>query len=178
MDPNADLVVNQFFVGITGHRYLGQAVDFVANSLRDRLCLLYQTYSQRLVALSAIAEGADTLFAEAALSLEIPLEVVIPFKSYCEDFLAGLPRERFTRLLSVARHVYELPHTSSSNLAYRDAGFWIVNRSNLLIVVWNEMPSRGIGGTGDVVDYALTLGKPLIIIDPVSQAIKERLLNE
>ena len=40
-----------------------------------------------------------------------------------------------------------------------------------MIFVWDGKPAAGIGGTGDVVDYARALGKPLIVIDRASGAL-------
>lgn len=74
-------------LGIVGHRFLAssETVSFVA---RESTAILKRALSryENVTALSAIAEGADTIFAEAALALGIPLEIVTPFDEYACDF--------------------------------------------------------------------------------------------
>ena len=49
--------------------------------------------------------------------------------------------------------------------AYLDCGMETVNGSDVLLAVWDGEVARGKGGTGDVVGYATSLGKPVIVID-------------
>ena len=49
--------------------------------------------------------------------------------------------------------------------AYLDCGLETVNGSDLLIAVWDGEPARGKGGTADVVEYARSIGRPIIVID-------------
>ena len=63
-------------IGIAGHRFLEnmETVTFVTEQ-----CLSILRKAKRrhnVVALSAIAEGSDTIFAEAAFLLNIPLELL------------------------------------------------------------------------------------------------------
>ena len=68
-----------------------------------------------LRALSAIAEGADTLFAEAALELSIPLDIVRPFQDYAADFRKKVARERYEKLRAAARSEKKLHHHERSD---------------------------------------------------------------
>ena len=122
------------------------------------------------VALSALAEGADTLFAEAALELGVPLEAVTPFKRYIEDF-EGQAQEHYQRLLAQAQVEHRLPHAERSDEAYLAGGLWVVDHCNLLVVVWNGQPAAGKGGTGDVVDYARQVVRPYIHIHTVERTV-------
>ncbi len=164
---------DRFLIGVTGHRHLRGGAKFVVTTLQRVLARLRQAHPEDLVALSALAEGADTCFAEEALALSIPLEAVIPFEGYSEDFPPGLARERFERLLAQACAVHRLPYNARSDEAYLAAGLWITDHSDLLIAVWDEQPARGKGGTGDVVQYARSIGRPLVLINPVSQRMTE-----
>jgi hypothetical protein len=149
-----------FYVGVVGHRYLAdqKTEDFVSE---QSLKILEQARCEHadLVALSAIAEGADTLFAEAALVLGIPLEIVRPFKVYGSDFAKVPARERYEKLRSAARDEESLDHEKRSDAAYKAAMSWIVRRSDLLVAAWDGLPAEGVGGTGDAVRQAVQLGK-------------------
>lgn len=157
---------DRFVVGVTGHRDLGGADEHVASALRRDLEGRRQVHGERLVALSAIAVGADSLFAEAAISLGIPLEVVLPFESYDKDFEPGEERERFEALLAAAERSRTLSYEGRSDDAYAAVGRWIVAHSDHLVAVWDGMPARGPGGTGDIVAYARGRGHPMTVINP------------
>src|SRR5436853_5294315 len=121
-------------LGIVGHRYLAkrETSAFVADQC---LAILKQAQAEHtdVVALSAIAEGADTLFAEAALSLNIPLEIVRPFARYAFDFKTTDARRRYEKLHAAARCETRLNHEERSDVAYRAAMNWIVKESDVLV---------------------------------------------
>src|SRR5206468_2655686 len=48
--------------------------------------------------------------------------------------------------------------------AYLAAGHWIVDQSDLVILVWNGYPAAGKGGTADVASYARLVRRPFIHI--------------
>jgi hypothetical protein len=160
-----------FRIGVTGHRDLGDEVTaaFVARQCKAVLQKALTEHGE-VVALSALAEGADTLFAEAALELGIPLEAVTPFEGYVEDF-KGQARERYERLLAQTRVEHRLPHAERSDEAYLAGGLWVVNHCDFLVVIWNGQPAAGTGGTGDVVDYAQQVGRPYIHIHTVERTV-------
>ena len=149
-----------FRIGIVGHRYLAnsETIAFVSD---QSLAVLRQAQLKHpdVVAFSAIAEGADTLFAEAALTLGIPLEIVRPFAEYAADFETQEAMARYEALHLAARRELVLTHNERSNVAYEAAMNWIVNQSDLLLVVWDGLPADGAGGTGDAVKQALQLRK-------------------
>ena len=47
-----------------------------------------------------------------------------------------------------------------------------VNDADALLALWDGQAARGKGGTADVVDYARSLGKPVIIIDAATLEIR------
>ncbi len=157
---------DRFVVGVTGHRDLEGAEDDVASALRAALEAYQRTHGDRLVVLSAIAAGADSLFAEAAASLGIPLTAVLPFEGYEEDFADGEERERFETLLAAATRRCTLPYEGRSTEAYAAVGRWIVDHSDHLVAVWDGKPARGLGGTGYVVAYARERGHPMTVVTP------------
>jgi hypothetical protein len=66
----------------------------------------------------------------------------------------------------MARTIRELPHTTSGPEAYLEASKDLINRSELIVAVWDGGPPDGRGGTADAVDYAKTLGREIIVVWP------------
>lgn len=68
-------------------------------------------------------------------------------------------------MLNTAEHVHVVAEAQSRDDAYLDCGMETVNGSDVLLAVWDGQPARGKGGTADVVAYAESIGKPLVVID-------------
>lgn len=152
-------------VAITGHRTLGGSGGEARVREQCRQVLAQaQAQHPRVVALSALAEGADSVFAEVALELGIPLEVVIPFRGYEEDFAPGPSQQRYQRLLVTTSDRSRLDFNERSDQAYLAGGKWVVDRADLLVAVWDGQPARGEGGTADIIEYARKQGVPVTII--------------
>ena len=153
-------------IGIIGHRHLAdvQTISFVKERCRQFLAAA-RNQEPEVKALSAIAEGADSLFAEAALELGIPLEIVRPFVEYAADFETPLARERYERLRAAARSERKLDHLARSDNAYRAAMEWIVNHSDVLVIAWNGLPAAGPGGTGTAVEKVIHLKRSWLHLD-------------
>jgi hypothetical protein len=114
-----------------------------------------------VVAVSAAAEGADTLFAEAALVAGVPLELVRPFAAYVEDFPVGEARSRYLQLRASAPAERRLGYVSRSERAYAAAMRAVVASSDVLVAAWD---GRGDGMTARTVRHALRVGLPVIHI--------------
>lgn len=143
-------------IGITGHRALRDP-DTVRQAIRDILTQMLQQHPDA-IACTALAPGADMIFAQVALDLGMPLEVVVPFPSYSDEFATANERENFQRLLGFAT-VYPLNLDGPSEDAYVAAGAWIIERSQLLLAVWDGEEGQGVGGTADVVARARAAGR-------------------
>jgi hypothetical protein len=158
-------------VGVTGHRRLSDDplvawfVHAQCVRLLDGLRGLARLQGAGLVAYSALAAGADQLFARAALGLGIPLVGVIPFAGYADDF-EGPERQTFEALLRRCRDVCRLPNKQRTERAYLEGGKWVVNEVDYLVAIWNGQPAAGKGGTGDIVAYAGRKNRPVLRIDP------------
>ena len=141
-----------FRVGVTGHRFLRDTTR-IMDSCYD---VLKRVRRERpgVIACSALAVGADTLFAEAALDLGISLEAVQPFEHYIEDFAVGSDRTRYVWVRSRARHVEVMPFAERSDDAYRSAGVWLVRNCQLLVAIWDGQPESLRGGTSDIIALA------------------------
>jgi hypothetical protein len=163
--------MTQLVVGITGHRpnrlAMGEAATMqrlreVLGSIRDGAA------GGEVVALSALAEGADRLFAEAAVALEFRLEAILPFPQadYETTFGDTATTPAFRRVLASARHVEVLPGSlADTRAAYEAQGRAIVDASDIVVAVWDGKPAAGRGGTPEIIAYAVAGGHPVIWID-------------
>lgn len=153
-------------IAVTGHWSLGDAatVAFVTQAFAALLAQLLREHPEGLVALSGLALGADTLFAEAALALGIPLEACIANSAAIEKYAPGPERDQHFRLRVRSRHVLELPFAERSAESYLALGRWLVDNSDLLLAAWNGEAPAKLGGTGDVVAMARAAGKPVLHI--------------
>lgn len=155
-------------VGVVGHRCIEpEGAAFTAQACGSLLDALPEAAS----ALSALAEGADTLFARAALERGIALHVFRPHDEYATDFASAAARDVYRRLSSVAAIETRLPFQRRSDDAYRAAMRAIVDTSDVLVAVWDEMAHDAIGGTADTVGYARLIGRRTIVINPVRQRV-------
>jgi hypothetical protein len=134
----------------------------VERALHDRLARLP---GDVLIGISSLADGADHLFAGAILALGGTLEVVLPAARYREELPADAVPE-FDRLLGRATSVDCLDYEHSTSEAHMAAGRAVVERSEVLVAVWDGCPARGFGGTGDVVAYARERGVPVEVVWP------------
>jgi hypothetical protein len=161
-----------FRVGVVGHRRLDpRAETFVRASCSDLLRRLAVTHGP-LVAVSAIAEGADTLFAEAAIELGVPLAVVRPFADYRGDF-DGPARDRYDRLRDAAHVETRLPFDARSDDAYAAAMRTIIGGVHLLVAVWDGQPAGGQGGTWAAVADTMGRAAPWIHVDPNRRTVRD-----
>ena len=169
-------------VGVTGHRtdtLPAASIDSLRARVREALQLTAQAGEAlfeserdcfaddrpRLRFVSPIADGADQIAAEVAVELGWELQAVLPFER--SEYRASLAddgaRERFDALLARASCVLELPGHGERLLdAYVMTGRATVAHSDMLIAVWDGLPPRGRGGTGEVVQFAITRGTAVV----------------
>jgi hypothetical protein len=160
-------------VGIVGHRPVDSPADadFVAGACRGVLAGAARRH-RAVTAVSALAEGADTLFAEAALELGLTLDAVTPFTDYAADFVRPEARTRYRRLLRAARTELAMPHRGRSDEAYASAMRAIVEGCDLLVIAWNGAPSPSRAGTAAAVARAVALGRPWVHVDVRTRRIR------
>ncbi len=146
-------------VGITGHRHLAD----VPGMLRAIEALLAEV-APPLVGISALADGADQLFAAAVLEAGGRLEVIVPGRNYRES-LTGDARDGFDRLVAAASRVSTLDVERVDGAAYLAAGLAMLDRCDVLYALWDGEASRGTGGTADMVRLARERDIPVVVID-------------
>jgi len=156
-------------VGITGHQRLDDHNDWqwVEREINNVLSHL----GGHLVGITSLAIGADQLFARAVLQHAGELEVIVPFEDYERTFLDESARTEYKDLLRAASKADVLKTTGSDEEAYLAAGKLLVERSDLVIAVWNGKPAAGLGGTADIVRYTRDRGKEVIHLNPSSHAV-------
>jgi len=120
---------------------------------------------------SSLAAGTDQVFAECVLFRNGILIAVIPGVGYRKLF-TGQSLEKFDRLLAMSEKI-ELSSDEPSEHSFLEAGKWIARNSDMMVAVWDGEPAEGRGGTGDIVTYALSLGKLVHHIDPIKKTISK-----
>jgi hypothetical protein len=173
-------------VGITGHRadvLPAGSLDALRSRIREVLLLVadagyallrkeqgcFAPLPPRMRFVSPVADGADQIAAEVALELGWELQAVLPFgrAEYRASLANSAARERFDSLLGRAACVLELPGDKRRLLdAYVMTGRATVAHCDILIAVWDGLPPRGRGGTGEVVQIALTRGTAIVHLPP------------
>jgi hypothetical protein len=135
--------------------------ELVAAALRDALSGYIP-----MVGVTMLGPGADQLFARLVLELGGALYVVVPAAEYRDGFEDPEAQAGYDELYARASYVEALEHTESTEQAHMDGGQVVVDRSSVLLAVWDGEPSRGLGGTADVVAYARQRGIPVKVIWP------------
>ena len=147
-------------IGVTGHRDIPAAViSPVRSGIRAELSVR-AAGAAPVEAFSSLAAGADQLFAAIALDCGIPVTAVIPGMDYERHFGGAQALESYRRLLRLCAGRVDLPYERTDDTAYYAAGRWIVDHADRMVAVWDGLPARGLGGTGDIVDYARRIGVP------------------
>lgn len=147
--------------------------------------------SSYLCILTPLAEGADRLVAESILEYNDRsyLEAVLPLplQHYKKTF--NNPDDpRFVNLLNKAKSLKQIRNEPKSisnienlsetdfttnnnsflNKAFEEAGRYIANNCDVLIALWDGKRSNLMGGTSEIVEYAFSISKPVIIISTKS----------
>ncbi len=183
-------------VGVTGHRRgpklppegvasIRQTVDRILAAIAASARNIITTSSGglvdtklELVVVSALAEGADRIVAQAGLAAGYGLDAVLPFarSEYLRDFENAAVREEFEALIARAASVFELDgEREQANRAYEAAGLVMLANCDLLVAIWDQNEAAGMGGTARMVDRAVNEGIPVLLINP-DQPARAKLL--
>ena len=129
--------------------------------------------NQELLLYTAVAPGADQLCITTALELAIAVEAVIPCAEYESIFTGADALSAYHQLLARCRKIHTLPAQHCSDEAFLEAGQWIVEHADLVLLVWNGYPAGGKGGTADVASYARSMRRPFLHIHTRQHTIKQ-----
>jgi len=190
--PKAPLA---FRVGVVGHRpdrlkhadlgMLSSVMRSVLQVIKDAVGDfpnfepgLYDSPAPVLRAVSPLAEGSDRLFAKAAIDLGFELCCPFPFDEdeYQKDFTPGKALEpdslaHFDQVQEYARtesalRIFEMDgDPNDRNTAYGACGEVVLNQSDVLVVVWDQVRLGKRGGTEETFDLATKKGVPIVVID-------------
>lgn len=149
-------------IGVSGKRSLSSPEETgrrISNEIRS---ILDKEKATTFIALSSIAIGADTIFAQVATTeFNATLEVVLPFDAelYALDFKTGNDKTAYHELLKTQKKPL-VPKTQGVNTeedkknAYLTAGKYIADHCDYLVVVWDGQKPKGKGGTPEILGYA------------------------
>ena len=159
-------------VGFTGHRQLADPAE-AASAIREALdalrganpgrvdCVLVDRRRRRPAVLAAGARPWPVLACHPAA-----VACGIRHRLYARRVVKGGKRWP-PRITCTSSH-----ENGDREDAYLDCGIETVNGADVLLAVWDGDSARGKGGTADVVEYARSIGKPVMIIDAVTHEIR------
>ncbi|MCD6010508.1 MAG: hypothetical protein K0Q79_370 [Flavipsychrobacter sp.] len=165
-------------ISITGHRSLtAEQIAKVKPVMKRAIQNIIFTAREHdpeaeFTALCPLAEGADTIFANIALLMEVPLKLILPFEvdEYLKGFSNDEVRQEFYEVYNKVdkANISTAGHKTSEevNELYLTMGKKLVEQTDYLIAVWNGKAGQGKGGTGDIVAYAIEKKKDILIINP------------
>lgn len=146
-------------VGVTGHRRLPPTTAaLVARELRR---CIGRWAAVGVVGLTCLADGADQLFAEAVLAAGGAIEVILPARRHALPADSCRAHDRLVRLAHLVECLaYDMP-----------TPIWPPAGSSPIAATacWpfgTGAPARGLGGTADVVAYAVMRAVPVEIVWP------------
>lgn len=183
-------------VGITGHRpprlqaellqHIRQDVRGIFDAMSEALAQVqtdnrscFSPERPRIVLITPLAAGSDSLTAEVALECGQDFAACLPFdaETYRQDF-TGDDLIRFDRLLAAARRTLVLPGEDyGRDEAYRAVGLLTAAQSDVLIAIWDGEPAYGVGGTPEIMAEAVAKSLPVIVIDAKAERLPRLLWN-
>lgn len=160
-----------FAVGVTGHRphkLNGAALERIAADIGatfDRLAA--ENPRRRMVCVTSLAEGADTMAAGEARKRGWGLVAPLPFPPdlYAADFAEGPARDTFRALLAEAETFICRPDRADDVAGYRAASMAMLDLSDALVAVWDGQPTEALGGAYDTLGQALKRGMSVTRVD-------------
>jgi hypothetical protein len=159
-------------VGFTGHR----KVPYETKSrqvIRDFLAQQKESHHGVMYGICSAAAGGDQLFAESCIELKIPLRILLPRPA--EQFRADFDDASWQRSVHIMENAISVEVTGqyeARNEQFYDCGIQTVAESQLLVALWDGQPSRGVGGTQEIVSFARKTGHPIAWIHSETGALQ------
>jgi len=153
-------------VGVTGHRLnrISQhQLDLITPQIEPLLAhLASASRCIEPVLLSNLAEGSDRHLARLGLRVGYTLHAVLPRPrdEYASGFRNSASRREYRALLGDAARITE--PLGVAGRSYLRAGHALLDQADVLLALWDGAPSRGTGGTADVVDEAFRRRIPVL----------------
>ena len=158
-------------LGFSGHRTV-KHLSAVSEAFRNELAAI-KAEGPELIAISSVAYGADTLFVREVLRAGIKWIAVLPMprESFRDDFSPEQWIEAEV-LLAQASEIRSLPGTERPQ-GYVDSGKETVDDSDTLITLWDGQPARGPGGTAEIVAYARSIGRKIVLFRETDSTVEK-----
>jgi len=149
-------------IAFTGHRNLyGYDLSSPAyDSLRAEIIKLLQEHKPEKC-ISGMALGVDQLAAEICASLGIPFIAAVPFKGQ-EGVWNQESKDKYAELLGKAAEVVIVCEGGYAPWKMQKRNEYMCDNADAIIAVWNG----SYGGTGNCVNYAEQIKKPIYRINP------------
>jgi len=150
-------------VGVTGHRVLAE-VDRLKDGLEQVVRRVQAAFPGDWTVASALAEGADRMVVRRLLARDgtrLLAVLPLPRHGYETGFADAVSTDEFGDLLRRADEVVEVASQPGHDGAYEAAGLAVLQRSDVLIAVWDGQAAQGRGGTGGILAEARRRGLPV-----------------
>lgn len=158
----SEIAQNKIRIGISGKRNIFPDI-FVREEIKKSISnILKKEKSKSFTAYSAMAKGADTIFADVVKKeFNQELKIVLPFDSteYEKDFSNSgdlveyknwISKIGISEVLTV-----DIPKTLElRNEAYFVVGKFMAETCDYMIFVWDGLKPKGKGGTAEILGYA------------------------
>lgn len=150
---------------VTGHRQLSPDQQLFVESELERV--MDKLAPQ--VAISGMALGVDTWWAEIALERGVALHAYVPFPTQASRWPAAA-QDRYRGLLELAAEVVTIAPTYRRRV-FQERNEAMVDACDVLVGVWD---GRHTGGTWNCLEYARRVGRELVLVDPASRRTVRR----
>jgi len=153
-------------IAVTGHRpnRLGNEYNGVgpySDYIWIELSKVIRNFRPKKM-ISGMAQGVDTIFAQVAMSMEIPLIAAVPFRGQASKWPAKAQKSYEIILDHPDTDVRIITEGPYHKGVYHARDRWMVDNCDKLVAVWNGSES----GTGYTVKYAQSTKKQIILINP------------
>lgn len=156
-------------VALTGHRrgaFSPEQWWWVHDTLGEVMARLHEQHGTE-VAISGMALGADTAWAQAALAAQVRLWAYLPFEAQTERWQQS-DRRVWRGLRSLAAREVVLAEDFDVRLLHaRD--YLMIRDADLVVAV--HLPHKRTGGTVSAIRKARAEGKPMLRIDPTARTV-------
>ena len=149
-------------IGISGHRDLTPETTAAVRAELGRLLGGKKNDPQKA---SCLATSATQMSHRSVVATGGRLVVIVPAEKY-RDGLGAESLPEYDALMAAAAEVVRLPFVESTSESHMAASVAMLDRIDELVAVWDGKPSRGYGGTADVVDEAERRGLRVQVVWP------------
>lgn len=157
-----------FRIAVCGHRQYPND-PFIDQSCKEIISTIQTNWpSRKYQVLSCLAEGADRYLASALMGvLSADLIVYLPLleDEYIKDFEDESSIEEYHALKKLANKTIKPDKKIERPWAYQSANLKMLDNCDLLFCIWDGLPARGPGGTGETIEIARKNALPLFWIN-------------